>query len=259
MNAPINHQSCSTNTPDEKESNDCPVCLHALDGSTICLSCNHSFHGSCIRPWVKNSTHKNCPLCRKTISPNIMMFIFSEGKIQVIRSSVGAKEGPSDFGSQYTEPLPDINDRKKTDKYLKRGPQETDNLYKWISDRPELEWVRTELETIFKRIRDGRDSLNTIIDHLEGTTTTSRSSSTSAFVRNKWFADVKSELQILYTSVLGLCKTCNDLFNRLMGVIDKNDGSIAKSCIEVVWYRTIQRIFVLYQLQRLCADQINLL
>ena len=44
---------------------DCPICLEKLDGKIGHLECNHYFHEKCLNQWVKKSTNKDCPICRK--------------------------------------------------------------------------------------------------------------------------------------------------------------------------------------------------
>lgn len=45
---------------------DCSVCLESFQENDplITLSCKHTFHENCIRVWLQDNEHNNCPICR---------------------------------------------------------------------------------------------------------------------------------------------------------------------------------------------------
>jgi hypothetical protein len=42
----------------------CSICLEAMQGDTLTLSCQHTYHGKCISRWFAES-HNECPTCRQ--------------------------------------------------------------------------------------------------------------------------------------------------------------------------------------------------
>lgn len=42
----------------------CSICLEAMQGDTLTLSCQHKYHGKCISRWFAES-HNECPTCRQ--------------------------------------------------------------------------------------------------------------------------------------------------------------------------------------------------
>lgn len=48
----------------------CPICLEAMHGSVVVLSCGHIFHKECQSEWAKMNSA--CPVCRTTthLPPN---------------------------------------------------------------------------------------------------------------------------------------------------------------------------------------------
>lgn len=70
---------CGTHKNVQQSEEDCPICFLVLkDSKRIKLSCGHLFHIKCLSKCVK----RECPLCRKRISPADCCVIYKDTVIE---------------------------------------------------------------------------------------------------------------------------------------------------------------------------------
>lgn len=60
---------------DQQEESECVICLETFEvGDKVAWSsghtgCKHVWHAECIRSWLRESNHEECPSCRETLLP----------------------------------------------------------------------------------------------------------------------------------------------------------------------------------------------
>lgn len=62
---------------DEEEPGECVICLEPFElGDEVAWSgrqddCKHVWHSECIRSWLRESNHEECPSCRTILLPEL--------------------------------------------------------------------------------------------------------------------------------------------------------------------------------------------
>jgi len=91
--------------PEEKETENCGVCLDQLTDNTKTLVCIHKFHKPCINRWLMRS--KTCPLCKAKVEDNFMPTQEETAKIEKInQEDAELQREREQQGLGYIEPFP---------------------------------------------------------------------------------------------------------------------------------------------------------
>lgn len=70
---------------------ECVICLDAVGASPVLmLVCAHEFHETCLKAWLANPMHQSCPLCRHSISVELISQIMGIPEADVARAAADA-------------------------------------------------------------------------------------------------------------------------------------------------------------------------